>query len=695
MSQSVCHRRILAGAPTKLGATWDGAGVNFALFSANATRVELCLFDPSGTQETARVVLPEYTDEVWHGYLPDARPGDLYGYRVHGPYAPHDGHHFNPNKLLLDPYARAHVGAVQFVPEIYGHAGDGTTMDTRDSAPFVPKCRVVDPAVTWPADRRPATAWDRTVILEAHVRGLTRLAPFVPECVRGTFAGLGAAETVAMLKGLGVSAIELLPVQTAMDEPAVHARGLVNYWGYNTLGFFTPDPRLAATDDPAAEFRAMVANLHAAGIEVILDVVYNHTAEAGAGGPTLSFRGIDNASYYRLQPDDRSVYLNDSGTGNMLNVVHPRVLQMVTDSLRFWVSEMHVDGFRFDLASVLGREAYGYDEGSGFFDILRQDPVLTHVKLIAEPWDLGPGGYQVGNYQPGWAEWNDRFRDTVRRFWRGDAGLAPDLAARLCGSADLFNRRGRRPWASVNFVTAHDGFTLADLVSYETKHNEANGEDNRDGTDANYSWNCGVEGPTDDPNVKALRARQMRNLLATLLLSQGTPMLLAGDERGRTQRGNNNAYCQDNEISWTDWTPSPEAEALTEFVRRLIAIRAQHPVLRQARFVTGRYNEEDGARDVIWLAPTGHEMSIADWHEPDTRSFAMMLNGRASGVEDATLLLLLNASAEAVDFRVPAEDGAGSWRVLFDTADDAASSPVASVYALQPHASVLLIRPEA
>ena len=664
------------GLPYPLGATWDGLGVNFALFSANATRVELCLFDAHGTRELQRIDLPEYTDEVWHGYLPDERPGTVYAYRVHGPFAPKEGHRFNPNKLLLDPYAKAQIGALTWNDACYGYPLHGKAADLgydeRDSAPFMPKCRVIDPAFTWGECARPKIPWSRTVIYETHVRGFTMRHPAVPDSVRGTFAGLSVAEVIEHIRSLGVTSVELLPVHTFADEAHLRMHGLTNYWGYNTIGFFAPHPAYASSGY-ITEFKEMVAHLHDAGLEVILDVVYNHTAEGNECGPTLSFRGIDNASYYRLLPDDRRFYINDTGTGNTLNLSHPRVLQMVTDSLRYWVEEMRVDGFRFDLATILGREAHGFDEGGGFLDSCRQDPVLSRVKLIAEPWDCGPGGYQVGGFPPGWAEWNDRFRDVARGFWKGEEPCSA-LASRLCASRDIFDRRGRKPWSSINFVTSHDGFTLADTVAYEHKHNEANREDNRDGHSHNLSFNCGVEGPTDDPAIRATRERQKRNLLATLFLSQGTPMLLAGDEMGRTQHGNNNAYCQDNEVSWVDWDIDADAQSMTVFVRRLIALRDRYPILRRNRFLTGTYNDALGSRDVTWFTPSGAEMTGADWHDHARRCFGMLMDGRAqpSGIPragtDATLLLAINGEAQSIGLRLPGIAGGRRWASVFDTA---------------------------
>jgi glycogen operon protein len=678
MPPAINKSRISEGSPDPRGATWDGLGVNFALFSANATKVELCLFDDAGKCELERIELPEYTNEIWHGYLPDARPGTIYGYRVHGPYEPENGHRFNPNKLVLDPYAKAHVGELRSDHACFGYTigadGDDLTYDDRDSAPFVQKCRVIDPAFTWGRERAPRIPWDRTIIYETHVRGYTMRHPGIPEELRGTFAGLGRKEVVDYIRSLGVTAVELLPIHSFVNDSHLLDKGLTNYWGYNSIGFFAPDPRYSSVPPFVfSEFKEMVARLHDAGLEVILDVVYNHTAEGNERGPTLSFRGIDNASYYRLLPDQPRYYINDTGTGNTLNMSHPRVLQMVTDSLRYWVTEMHVDGFRFDLGTILAREHYGFDEGHGFLDACMQDPVLSQVKLIAEPWDIGPGGYQVGGFPPGWAEWNDKFRDTVRAFWRGDDGKLAELATRLAASGDCFNHRGRKAWASVNFVTAHDGFTLQDLVSYNEKHNDANGEDNRDGNSDNISWNHGVEGPTDDPAITGLRDRQKRNLLATLLLSQGTPMLLAGDEFGRTQGGNNNAYCQDNEISWIDWDIGEGGTELAEFVRRVIALRRSFPILRRSRFLTGEYNAELDVSDVRWLTPAATDMEPEQWQDANARCFGMLIDGRAqaSGIKrpamDATGLLVLNAHHDVVNFRLPEVVGGNTWRSLLDT----------------------------
>ncbi|MCC6074809.1 glycogen debranching protein GlgX [Pseudomonas sp. MAHUQ-58] len=673
--------RIREGLPFPLGASWDGLGVNFALFSAHAHMVELCLFDARGETELERIQLPEYTDEVWHGYLPDAHPGQIYGYRVHGPYAPDAGHRFNPHKLLVDPYAKQLVGQLRWSEALFGYVIGSTdgdlSFDQRDSAPFVPKSKVIDPAFTWGRDRRLQLPWERTILYETHVRGYTMRHPAVAEPLRGTFAGLKTEAVLQHIRRLGVSAVELLPVAAFVNDQHLLHKGLSNYWGYNTLAYLAPHPRYLASG-VLSEFKEMVAHLHDAGLEVILDMVYNHTAEGNELGPTLSMRGIDNLSYYRLQDSEPRYYVNDTGTGNTLDLTHPRVLQLVTDSLRYWVEEMHVDGFRFDLATILGRAPEGFDERHGFLIACSQDPLLSQVKLIAEPWDCGPGGYQLGGFPPGWAEWNDRFRDTVRAFWRGDDEQLADIASRLTASGDLFNQRGRRPHASINFVTAHDGFTLRDLVSYNDKHNEANDEDNQDGSDNNLSWNHGVEGPSDDPEIRALRLRQMRNFMATLLFSQGTPMLVAGDEFARTQHGNNNAYCQDSELGWVDWTPDEDGEALLAFVRQAIRLRLSYPILRRGRYLTGAYNEEIGVKDVAWLAPSGEEMTVEQWHEPHGRCLGMLLDGRAqpTGIrrvgEDSTLLLIVNAHHDLVNFRLPEVPEGVGWLRLLDTNQPAA-----------------------
>jgi isoamylase len=674
---------VWPGRPHPLGATWDGSGVNFALFSAHATRVELCLFDREGRREIARLALPEYTDEVWHGYLPEAYPGLLYGYRVHGPYEPAAGHRFNPNKLLLDPYAKALRGQLRWSDAHYAYrlssGREDLSFDRRDNAGGMPKCAVVDDAYTWGDDQPPGVPWGETITYEAHVRGMTIRHPGVPAHLRGTFAGLGHPAVIDHLLRLGITAIELMPVQAFVQDRRLLAQGLANYWGYNPIAFFAPEQRYLA-GGAIGEFKTMVKRFHNAGIEVLLDVVYNHTAEGDHLGPTLSFRGIDNATYYRLRPDNPRLYVDDTGCGNTVDMSHARVLELVTDSLRYWVEQMHVDGFRFDLAATLGREAGGFDPNGGFFDAIRQDRVLGGVKLIAEPWDLGPGGYQIGNFPPGWVELNDRFRDVVRQYWRGDEAMLPELAARLTGSADLFDRRGRRASTSVNKVTSHDGFTLHDVVSYDQKHNEANGENNRDGHNANYSWNHGVEGPTKDPAIKALRERQQRNLLATLLLAQGTPMLLGGDELGRTQNGNNNAYCQDNEINWLNWEQLTDAgQVLSAFVQRLIAVRKAHPVLRRSRFLHGRERSPDGVKDITWFSPSGREKTAEQWQDRQARCLGLMLNGRAGSdrtpdgrpANDDVLLIILNAYHDVVPFTLPSIPGAVGWRRLLDTTEPA------------------------
>ncbi len=659
------------------GAHWDGNGVNFAIFSAHATKVEVCLFSEDGKDELQRIELPENTNEIWHGYIPDLLPGQRYGYRVHGPYDPENGHRFNPNKLLLDPYAFAHVGEVDWNPALFGYkmeSGDDLTFDERDSAPFMPKCVVIDPNFDFSGERdRKHIPWEDTIVYEAHVKGFTKEWQGMPERLRGTYAGMARPEVLDYIKSLGVTSVELLPVFKFVDSGNLIDKGLKNYWGYDTIAFFAPAMRYAADlPDALKEFKEMVARFHEAGLEVILDVVYNHTAEGNEKGPTLSFKGIDNASYYRLLPDQRRYYINETGTGNTMNVSHPRVLQMVMDSLRYWATESKVDGFRFDLGTILAREPNGFDNRSGFLKACSQDPSLAGVKLIAEPWDTGPGGYQVGGFPPGWAEWNDQFRDTVREFWNSGAP-ASALTERLCASGNLFNCQGRKPWASVNFITAHDGFTLNDLVTYEQKHNEANGEDNKDGNDNNHSANYGVEGPTDDPAINALRQRQIRNMLATLLLSQGTPMLLAGDEFGRTQNGNNNAYCQDDEIAWLNWELKDKGKHLVAFVQQLARLRHRFPILRRNRFYTGDCNETLGVKDLTWINANGHEMEDKHWGDSNMRCFGMLMDGRAqpTGIVkrggDATMLLVINGHDDLVKFTLPESYGSDEWALLVDT----------------------------
>ncbi|MBV8088801.1 MAG: glycogen debranching protein GlgX [Alphaproteobacteria bacterium] len=684
-------RKVWPGHPHPLGATWDGEGVNFALFSANAERVELCLFDRTGNREEERIRLTEYTDEVWHVYLPDARPNLLYGYRVYGPFDPANGHRFNSNKLLIDPYAKALSGRLRWSDALFGYRIGSQradlSFDRRDNARQVPKCLVVEPAFTWGEDRRPQIPWEETIILELHVRGITIKHAGVDAPYRGTVAGLCSPAMIDYLVELGVTAVELLPVHAAIDDRHLIERGLVNYWGYNPIAYFAPDPRFLATRSIAG-FKTMVKRLHDVGIEVILDVVYNHSGEGNHLGPTLSFRGIDNASYYRLS-GDRRFYQDVTGTGNTLNLDHPRVLQLVMESLRYWALEMHVDGFRFDLCTALARENGTYTQGSAFFDAIRQDPVMAGLKLIAEPWDLGPDGYQLGNFPPGWAEWNGQYRDTVRRFWKGDQGLVADLASRLAGSSDIFGYRGRRPRASINFITAHDGFTLHDLVSYNEKQNAGNGEENRDGSDANFSWNCGIEGPTSDPAVVALRDRQKRNLLATLLLSLGVPMLLAGDEIGRTQRGNNNPYCQDNEISWVGWDDvRPEDRDLAHFVSYLIHLRRRHRVFSRPRFLRGEVLSEAGVKDITWITPSGREPTAEDWNNPVAQSLGYVLSGAAGefftpGGQrdiDESFLVMINASSQDLDFSIPPLAAPMSWEPLVDTAHPTGRVAAGSLY---------------
>jgi isoamylase len=683
--------RVWPGRPYPLGATWDGAGTNFALFSEHATKVELCLFDSAGAaKERHRVTMSEQTDQVWHCYLPDVVPGHLYGYRVYGPYEPKEGHRFNANKLLLDPYAKAIGRDVRWDDAVFGYeiGRDDLTFDARDSAAFAPLAQVIDTAFTWGDDRPPRTPWHKTLIYEAHVRGLTMRHPGVPEELRGTYASVGSDAVVRHLTELGVTAVELLPVHHHLDDRHLTDAGRVNYWGYNTLGFFAPQLSYKAASNPLSQvqqFKSMVRTLHAAGIEVILDVVYNHTAEGNQMGTTLSWRGIDNASYYRLSPEDARYYTDFTGCGNTLNMQHPKVLQLVMDSLRYWVTEMHVDGFRFDLASTLARELFEVDRLGAFFDIIHQDPVLTQVKLIAEPWDVGPGGYQVGNFPPGWAEWNGKYRDNVRKFWKGEGGTTEEFANRLSGSSDLYAWSGRKPYASVNYVTCHDGFTLRDLVSYDKKHNDANGEQNRDGANDNESWNCGVEGETGDPEVVDLRARQRRNFVATLLLSQGVPMLLSGDELSHTQRGNNNVYCQDNELTWLDWDLTPEKAAFLEFVKKIVRVWKAQPVFQRRHFFQGRAIRGSGVTDISWFGPDGSDITDDAWDGATASCLGMRLAGdiidevdeRGRPVVGDTLLVLFNAEPEVTAFVLPSRKEGHRWELVLDTArPDAPPGPV-------------------
>ncbi len=689
--------RLSPGSPYPLGATFDGLGVNFAVFSANAEKVELCLFDPSGRREIARLELPECTDEVWHGYLPEANPGLSYGYRVHGPYAPEQGHRFNPNKLLLDPYAKGLKGEVRWTDALFGYRLNARnadlSFDRRDSAPAMPKAVVVSSHFDWRDDRRPQTPWSETVIYEAHVRGLTKLLDDVRPPERGTFAALAHPKVIDHLKRLGVTAVELLPIHAYVQDRRLQEMGLANYWGYNTLSFFAPEPRYLA-EPQLNEARRAIRRLHAAGLEVILDVVYNHTAEGSERGPTLSFRGLDNASYYRLVDGEPRYCVNDTGTGNTLNLSNTRVLQMVVDSLRYWAEEFHVDGFRFDLGVTLGREPTGFSTGSGFFNVLRTDPVLQRLKLMSEPWDIGPGGYQLGRHPPGFAEWNDRYRDGVRRFWRGDEGQRADLAARLSGSADLFDRRARRPWASVNYLASHDGYTLNDVVSYEARHNEANGEDNRDGHGENYSCNWGAEGPTEEESVQATRDQVRRAMLVTLFSSLGTPMLLGGDEFGRSQAGNNNAYCQDNPLNWFDWDQmrSGHGQALMTFVGRLIALRKAYPALRSRTFLYGQVEPAPGVLDVDWFDERGEHLSPEDWNNPDGRALTMRRACRRDDGVVEVITLLLNASTNPIAFTLPAPH-TFNRRLLIDSAEPEAPERVIEgdgTVEVREHAAVLL-----
>ena len=670
------------GYPYPLGATWMGNGVNFALFSEAATSVDLCLFDNiDARQENVRIPVTEHTDQVWHVFLPDVRPGQLYGFRVSGPYEPDRGLRFNSAKLLLDPYAKAIAGQVNWGDEMFGYVvggkGEDLTQDFRDDAWGVPKSVVIDSAFDWQGDRKLGIPLHSSVIYEVHVKGFSKLWPEIPEELRGTYAGLGSAAAIDYLTKLGVTAVELLPMHEHIDDKILVDRGLKNYWGYNTIGFFAPHAAYSSSGqlgEQVSEFKSMLRNLHAAGIEVILDVVYNHTAEGNHLGPTLCFRGIDNLAYYRVHPDNPRFYLDFTGTGNTFNLLHPRVLQLVMDSLRYWVLEMHVDGFRFDLAAALARDLEGVNQLHAFFEIIHQDPVLSQVKLIAEPWDVGEGGYQVGNFPVLWAEWNGKYRDAVRSFWKGDEGHIGELAYRLTGSPDLYQHNGRRPYASINFVTAHDGFTLTDLVSYNEKHNELNGDENNDGDNNNQSWNCGMEGPTDDPQINELRERQRRNFLTTLFLSQGVPMLNGGDEWGKSQSGNNNAYCQDNEISWFNWERNDKQNRLLEFTRKLIQLRKDHPVFRRPKFFQGRRIRGSEIRDVMWFNPGGSEMSEKEWTSPFVRCLGMLLSGdtidvlnfEGEPIRDDTFLLLINAHYEPVPFVLPGQEHI-EWQLILDT----------------------------
>ena len=675
-------RTVLPGRPFPQGATWDGTGTNFALFSENAKRVELCLFDQPDAEEGQRIELVEQTVHVWHAFLPGVAPGQIYGYRVYGPYEPEHGLRFNPYKLLIDPYAKALTGKVDWNAQIFpyplGNGDDDLTIEESDSARGMPKCVIVNPYFDWDTDRPPKIPLGESIIYEVHVKGFTQCHPGVPRELRGTYAGMASRPAVEYLKKLGVTAVELMPVHDFLDDKILVDKGLRNYWGYNTTNFFSPDARYSSSGDlggQVAEFKAMVKTLHREGIEVILDVVYNHTSEGNHLGPMLSFRGIDNPTYYRLVQDNPRYYMDYTGTGNSLNMRHPQVLKLIMDNLRYWVLEMHVDGFRFDLAATLARELHDVDRLSAFFDIIHQDPVISQVKLIAEPWDVGEGGYQVGKFPVLWAEWNGKYRDTVRRYWKSDEGQLSDLGYRLSGSSDLYQHDGRRPSASINFVTAHDGFTLHDLVSYNEKHNCANGEDNRDGTNENYSWNLGVEGDTDDPMINALRERQKRNFLATLLLSQGVPMICGGDEIDRDQKGNNNAYCQDNPLTWYDWTLNERRESLLRFTTKLINLRRKHPNLRRRKFNQDRAIRGTPMKDIVWLRPDGAEMTDEEWNAGWVRCIGMMLNGRTlqdvddtgHPVIDNSFLLLLNCHHEHIDFHVPAPPNGGAWNVLVDT----------------------------
>jgi glycogen operon protein len=669
------------GRPYPLGATWDGAGVNFSIFAENATKVELCLFDSiEAVAESHRAPLKHRTDLAWHAYLPDVLPGQLYGYRVHGPYEPERGHRFNPRKLLLDPYAKAIGRDLKWDDAVFGYkvGEDDTSFNDADSAAFAPLASVIDPSFTWGDDRHPRTPWHETLIYEMHVKGFTQLNPHVPAHLRGTYAGLATETAIKHLQELGVTAVELLPIHHFINDRHLLETGRRNYWGYNTLAFFAPESRYVAEgipQGPTDQFKMMVRAMHAAGIEVILDVVYNHTAEGNQMGPTLSLRGIDNAAYYRLSPENARYYTDFTGCGNTLNMTHPRVLQLIMDSLRYWAQEMRVDGFRFDLASTLARELHDVDRLGSFFDIIHQDPTLANTKLIAEPWDLGPGGYQVGNFPPGWSEWNGKYRDCVRKFWKGEGGTVSEFATRLAGSSDLYQDDGRRPYNSVNFITCHDGFSLHDLVSYNEKHNEANGENNRDGCSHNDSWNCGAEGPTDDPGVLALREKQKRNFIATLLLSQGVPMILGGDELSHTQNGNNNTYCQDNELTWLKWDLDERSRKFLDFIKTVVRTWKTQPVFQRRKFFKGRALRGSDVKDLSFFNPSGQEMTDEDWNAGYVQCLGLRLAGdliddeneRGEPIVGDTILILLNAYHQPLDFTLPATLEGMSWELLFDT----------------------------
>ncbi|HET6247681.1 MAG TPA: glycogen debranching protein GlgX [Tepidisphaeraceae bacterium] len=673
--------RVWPGNPYPLGATWDGAGLNFAIFSEHATQVDLCLFDsPDDQQESKRIRLPECTDMVWHGYFPDLEPGQLYGFRVHGPYDPAKGHRFNPNKVVLDPYAKAIGRDLKWDDSLFGYTigRDDLSFDERDDAAHCPLAAALDSAFTWGDDRPPRIPWHKTLIYEAHVRGMTMNHPDIPEDRRGTYAGMASEPVIQHLLNLGVTAVELLPVHYHVNDRHLVERGQTNYWGYNTLAYLAPHLGYASKQSPrksVQEFKMMVRAMHAAGIEVILDVVYNHTAEGNQCGPTLSLRGVDNASYYRLSPENQRYYMDFTGCGNTLNMTHPRVLQLIMDSLRYWVTEMHIDGFRFDLASTLARELFSVNKLGPFFDIIHQDPILSQVKLIAEPWDVGPGGYQVGNFPVLWTEWNGKYRDCVRRFWKGDGSTAGELATRLTGSSDLYQGDGRKPYASINFITCHDGFTLQDLVSYDHKHNERNGEGGRDGADDNNSWNCGAEGPTDDAGIIELRERQKRNLFATMMFSEGVAMILGGDELSHTQQGNNNTYNQDNEITWLDWELDERRQKFLDFVRKCTCIWHEQPVLQRRKFFNGRSLRGTNVKDLTFFSPDGLEMSDEAWNAPFTKCLGMRLAGdlmnesneRGEPIVGDTLLLLINAHWEEIQFTLPQARPEHVWQNLLDT----------------------------